>query len=248
MPCRIDKREEWTARMQFERAMHADAVFTTLTYAPEYLPADGSVNKQDPQRFLKRLRSNLARSERPKTFRYYLSAEYGDPAKFTGRAHYHAIFFGLSSLDGKEIHDSWAMGRTETLPCTPGRIRYVAAYVQKKLIKAGEEFHPDGRRSEFALMSRRPGLGQGFLSAVADGLARVETTEGINLRGSIRMDGRKFFIDRYGRNLLVSRLVDLGRSRSDAESLVRSIARETPPDREAISVLAFEKAEQALDA
>lgn len=247
MPCRIDKREEWTARMQFERAMHADAVFATLTYSPQYLPADGSVNRDDVQRFLKRLRSNLARSECPKTFRYYLSAEYGDPKKFTGRAHYHAILFGLSTLDGKTIHDSWHMGGSKIDPCSPARIRYVAAYVQKKLIKAGQEFHEDGRRSEFALMSRRPGLGKEFLTAMADGLSRVKPGTNVDLAGNVRMDGRKYFIDRYGRDLLVARLVALGRSRRDAENLVKGISRETHEADKAISVLTFEKAKSALN-
>lgn len=243
MPCRIDKREEWTARMQFERAMHRDTVFATLTYTPEDLPDDESVNKQDPQLFLKRLRSNLARQEPAKTFRYYLSAEYG--GKF-GRAHYHAILFGLSTMDGLTIHNSWGMGRTEVTPVTDARIRYCAAYVQSKLIKAGEEFHEDGRRSEFALMSRRPGLGSEFLKAVAAGLARCKPGQDINIAGNIRLAGRKYFVDRYGRDLLVSALVDLGVSRQDSLDLIKRVAREAPSAQDTISSLTLDQAQKAL--
>lgn len=213
--------------MLFESYMHPSSIFVTLTYAEEHLPHDGSINKRDPQLFLKRLRDRLARKDHGRTFRYYLCGEYGD---LKGRPHYHAVLFGLSLLDGEAIARSWKMGHVQCAELTTHRIRYVAKYLQKKQIKAGQVFYEDGRLIEFALMSRgnatsgTRGLGSEFLSRMAVALKRASRIEGLDLAGIVRMDGKRYPLDRYGRDYLCSALVELGLPWRDARRLVKRAA------------------------
>jgi len=57
--CRLERSREWAIRMVHEASMHEDNCFITLTYAPEYLPPDGSLVKSDFQKFMKRLRKQV---------------------------------------------------------------------------------------------------------------------------------------------------------------------------------------------
>lgn len=213
--------------MLFESHLHADSVFVTLTYDQEHLPHDGSINKRDPQLFLKRLRKRLASEDHPRKTRYFLSGEYGDKL---GRPHYHAILFGLSVLDHETVAEAWDQGFVTTAPLTPGRMAYCAKYLQKKIIKAGVDRYDDGRLSEFALMSRRPGLGSAFINAMAHGIKRQAENPNVSLAGLARVDGRKYPIDRYGRDLLKSRLVELGVPWRDAERFVCGAAGKAAPE------------------
>lgn len=212
--------------MMFESNLHPHNVFVTLTYSDEALPTDGNINKRDPQLFLKRLRKRLDRKD-GRRFRYYLCGEYGE--RNTKRPHYHAILFNVSLADHEAINQAWDLGITSISELTPGRVKYTAAYVQKKIIKQGVEYHPDGRRSEFALMSRMPGLGSGFLSALATALHRLPASD-VAIAGTVRVDGKKHPLDRYGRNILLRTLVDLGRSEEEAATLVYNYEEESTSD------------------
>lgn len=204
--------------------MHPASIFVTLTYDEEHVPDDGSINKRDPQLFLKRLRKRLAGENNGRTFRYYLCGEYGD---LKGRPHYHAVLFGLSMLDGPTVARSWNLGHTQVGELTPGRVRYVAKYLQKKQIAKGQTHYEDGRLIEFALMSRgngksgTRGLGSGFLQRMAEALKRASTIPGVNLAGVVRLDGKRYPLDRYGRDFLASALVDMGLPWRDARDLVK---------------------------
>lgn len=224
MACRLTRQHEWVGRMTAELHLHAHTVFTTLTYDEEHLPEDGSVNKRDPQLFLKRLRNELKRKE-GREFRYYLCAEYGDQK---ARPHYHAVLFGISMADSAKIQDAWRSGITQTSPINDKRIAYVAKYVQKTVIKSGVEFHEDNKRKEFALMSRNPGLGRDFLRAMAIGISRAyKNAPNIRLHGCMRVAGKKYYFDRYSRNLLIGELVDMGIHEEKARELVSPDAGET---------------------
>ena len=52
LACRISKRREWSVRMLHELSSYDDAVFLTLTYADEFLPPNGSLDKAELQKFL----------------------------------------------------------------------------------------------------------------------------------------------------------------------------------------------------
>lgn len=118
--------------------------------------------------------------------RFFACGEYGD---LNGRPHYHAIIFGYDPPD-KILHSRspsgeliyvtarltalWGLGYVATQDVSHKSCSYVARYVTKK-IKTGNDFGAsrylrlspvDGAlhsvRPEFAVMSRRPGLGKKF--------------------------------------------------------------------------------------
>lgn len=172
--CRLEKAQAWAVRMTHEAQMHDFNEFLTLTYRPGEEPPGFSLSKRHCQLFLKRLRKWQAESGQP-SCRYYLAGEYGDDRH---RPHYHAIVFGVrfpdERNDGKtksghqlrasELLESiWSHGRCWIGDVSFDSACYVSSYVMKKITgeKAADHYH--GREPEFALMSRRPGIGGGWL-------------------------------------------------------------------------------------
>lgn len=121
-------------RVTHEHLYWPEACFVTLTYAPEHLPKDGSIDKEELQRFFKRLRKNLD----GRKIRYYATGEYGDR---TYRPHYHAIIMGISLAEhhiGQKghclkgpINDAWEKGFVNLGTVNAKSIRYVANYINK---------------------------------------------------------------------------------------------------------------------
>lgn len=174
--CRVSRSQEWATRIAQEAQMHPESSFVTLTYTDDQLPRFGSLSRRHVQAFLKRLRDRLS----PRKIRYFAVGEYGDTTK---RAHYHVIIFGWHPKDGKFLQDSksgnpiftsefldqcWSHGHTNFAIFEPASGEYVARYCVKKLdgeaaeaeyvgVDASGEYGP--RAKEFALMSRRPGIG-----------------------------------------------------------------------------------------
>lgn len=136
--------------------MHSENSFITLTYANE--PENKSINVEDFQKFMKRLRKTTG-----KKIRFFHCGEYGKvlgedgltplPHPFVGgrealgRPHYHALLFGLDFED-KEIHsvkqgtylykseelrDIWGHGHVTIGEVTRQSAAYVARYVMKKI-------------------------------------------------------------------------------------------------------------------
>lgn len=148
LPCRINKRRVWTHRLMLESYCHGDSVMITLTFDEEHIPADFSVHKRDVQLFLKRLRKAI----QPRKIRYYAAGEYGSKS---GRPHYHLIVFGLSLLQGDAIKACWPFGMVHVAEFNQYTAQYVAGYVTKKISRTDG----DPRQKEFAIMSRKPGIG-----------------------------------------------------------------------------------------
>lgn len=108
--------------------------------------------------------------------RYYQCGEYGER---TQRPHHHAILFNLPIRDlrqvttrarnahtlykSQEIQELWGHGHVVIGRVTFETAAYTAAYVTKKIIGPEAEEHYAGRVPEYATMSRRPGLGRGYL-------------------------------------------------------------------------------------
>lgn len=164
LPCRINRARQWTWRQYLESLGHEDNAFITLTYATEHLPPSLSLDPQHLTLWLKRLRKAVY----PRTFRYFAVGEYGDQ---TSRPHYHLSLFGLAGLTtpigrtkvahagiSETIWRTWGLGRTDTQPFNETTAQYVCGYVVKKLTRKDDP-RLNGRRPEFATMSRRPGLG-----------------------------------------------------------------------------------------
>lgn len=175
--CKLEKSRQWAMRILHEKRLHKDNCFVTLTYDDKHLPPFGTLVKRDLQLFMKRLRNECGSG-----IRFYGCGEYGDINK---RPHYHIVIFNYSPQDkrfykhakrGEPLFNSaslsalWGMGFVVIGDVTFDSAAYVARYVMKKLNNAhlhkydvvdgnGEIFR---RLPEFALMSRRPGIGLGW--------------------------------------------------------------------------------------
>lgn len=193
--CRIQRRTVWSMRMLHHQVKYPDSAFITLTYDSEHLPVRGSdirgiLVKDDLQRFFKRLRVNLIRSDQlepGQKITYYACGEYGEDKE---RPHFHAIVFGSKSVEVKSvIQDAWNLGRVDVSCVVPESIRYVAGYVAKKL---GDFAYDRTRPAPFQISSQ--GLG-------------VEWLLGNQLRvlydAAISFKGKSFNIPRYYREKLL---------------------------------------------
>lgn len=183
--CRLERSRQWAVRMMHEASMHRDNCFITLTYSDENLPAYGSLVKSDFQKFMKRLRKEIA----PETVRFFHAGEYGERL---GRPHYHACLFGYAFPDKVEftrrgefpvyrsalLERLWPFGLSEVGSLTFESAAYVARYVTKKITgKAAEDHYAIADadtgevvmlQPEYATMSRRPGIGARWLEAYSD--------------------------------------------------------------------------------
>ena len=186
LACRAQKAMEWSLRLSLEEVYHQDTAFVTLTYAPEHLPAYGSLSPTDLQAFLKRLRRKL-----DYRIRFYACGEYGD--KF-GRAHYHLIIFGLKYVDAPKVYEAWKKGRVEVEKTMSEKaFKYVAGYVNKKIGRQKEwlEKYPNLKP-----MFQRCSLGLG-LRFVLEKVPHYTST--------LIVGGKHRYIGRYLRNKLAEK-------------------------------------------
>lgn len=181
-----------------EKASHDLAIFVTLTYSDEHLPADGSLHKEHFQLFMKRLRKH----HEPHKIRFFHCGEYGEE-KF--RPHYHAILFGVDFSDrlfykhnaqGDEIFTSatldnlWGYGNCNLGAVSFESCAYVARYITKKITgeladdhyrrinpETGEIYYLE---PEYCTMSRRPGIGADWFARYA---SDVFPSDSIVVRG-----------------------------------------------------------------
>lgn len=151
LPCRVQKQRTWAHRMYLESLMHEQNVFLTLTYSPEEMPVDGSLNPEHPKLFLMRVRSQIY----PMKLRFVLAGEYGDKG---GRPHYHMMIFGMSVLDEALFLSKWPHGFIQVGDCNIKTCMYVSKYTLKRMTDE-QDWRLDGRHPEFARRSLKPGIG-----------------------------------------------------------------------------------------
>jgi len=211
LPCRLNRRRQWTWRQWFESLCHEENCFVTLTYAPGKEPGNaahdphvGRLQPVDVQLFLKRLRKSIY----PGKVRFFAVGEYGERS---GRPHYHLSLFGLSrdevvsrpqAVRGDEVFGecpSWGLGLVHAAPFTEQTAQYTCGYVIKKMTHVDDR-RLHGRPPEFARMSRRPGIGTAAMEVIAASLGEASR------RGAVDADGALSTQVRVGR-----RLVPLGR-------------------------------------
>lgn len=146
--CRLEHSKHWANRCVAEAQMHQENCFITLTYAPEHLPRDHSLNKQHFQKFLKRLRKSV----QPKKIKFFHCGEYGDQLS---RPHYHALIFGHDFNDRKlwttnnginidiseNLQNLWKFGFTTVGNLTNESAAYVARYATKKITGEKSDEH-----------------------------------------------------------------------------------------------------------
>lgn len=178
--CRLERSRQWSVRCMHEASLHERNCFLTLTYADQYLPVDYSVHERDFQLFMKRLRKHAF----PDLIRFFACGEYGERSL---RPHYHALIFNYDPTDkvlfetsprgdklylSKTLQELWTFGMVTVGSLTYQSASYTARYAMKKISgpPAAEHYlrtHPLHGficrvRPEFLLMSRKPGLGQGW--------------------------------------------------------------------------------------
>ncbi|UDN67504.1 replication initiator protein [robinz microvirus RP_34] len=208
--CRLERSRQWMVRMTHEAKMHQHNCFITLTYDNQHVPESFGLDLRHWQLFMKKLRRRT-----PHKIRFFGCGEYGDENL---RPHYHAILFGHDFSDkklwktnhrGDAIYNSafltdvWSMGFATTQDVTPGSTGYVARYSVKKL--AGES-RPDkyyrispvtgayyNIRTEFGVMSKKPGIGHTFFDKYKSDLFPS---------GTVVVNGRVQSIPRYYMNRL----------------------------------------------
>jgi len=168
-------------RCAHEAQLHDHNTFVTLTYSEKNLPATKSLDKEAIPKFIRRLRKKYQ-----KEVRYYGCGEYGDKL---GRPHYHVCLFGIAfgdkklwrqgrnrSYQGKyspskdtlyrseALENLWPYGFSTIGDLTFQSAAYVARYCTKKITGPSAQAHYQGKTPEFALMSRRPGIGYGWIN------------------------------------------------------------------------------------
>jgi hypothetical protein len=220
--CRMSKAQDWAVRCLHEKKMWPESCFVTLTYADEWLPSGGSLVLRDLQLFMKRLRfKRKASASNP--IRYFIGGEYGEQ---NGRPHYHALLFncgfrdmvrigvnarGESLFTSAELSSLWSVDGVPMGYCTIGEVTfesalYCAKYALKKITgdraydyyqvydENGVVFN---RSPEFAIQSKRPGLGGFFFDKFFDEIMNND---------SVIVGGREVRVPRYYTERSKSRL------------------------------------------
>ena len=190
LDCLQAKRAIWTNRIMHENKESESGYFITLTYDADNLPTlpyygikIGTLHKPDLTNFFKLLRKNIAKygindSRWFKTtnnginskIRYFACGEYG---KLGDRPHYHALIWNIPDyfIDLDPIHNkmysdllemSWKRGIVDVGTITQASAHYVAKYTLDPLVSQYPDSDP--RTRPYATMSRRPGVGNNYLS------------------------------------------------------------------------------------
>lgn len=185
--CRLEHSRQWAVRCMHEASLHDENCFLTLTYSPEFLPSDLSLDKRHFPAFMKRLRSRFP----DRKIRYFHCGEYGERL---GRPHYHACLFGFDFPDkvyykdagghplfvSETLNSTWGLGFCTIGAVTFESAAYTARYVLKKITGESAQEHylqvdpvtgeiacdDSGdflcKQPEYVTMSRRPGIAAGW--------------------------------------------------------------------------------------
>lgn len=156
--CRVNRASEWATRLMHEiepeNGQEKTGWFITLTYenAPETL------NKEELQKFFKRVRKDGVE------MKYFACGEYGEK---NGRPHYHIA--AITKQQDVQWNKYWTLGLIDIGTLTFESARYTANYLLKQ---AGEE---STSQKPFQLMSK--GLGGAWAHA-NDKVVRRGLTKG----------------------------------------------------------------------
>jgi len=205
--CLVNKRSDWSFRLQQEHKASRSAHFVTLTYDAKHLRTDGSLCKRDLQLYLKRLR----KKDETTRIRYYAVGEYGTK---TGRPHYHILLFNSSE---NFIRSAWYDSKGERIGLvhigrvTPASIAYCTKYVIQR------HEYPQGLEKPFATMSRSYGIGGMYLQ---DNMMEWHRDNDANYVAT--PDGGKGRLPRFYREKIWHKPTDRERISTAAMSLVLS--------------------------
>lgn len=150
--CMATRRSDWALRLHYESRAHLDAYFVTLTYADAHLvwkSGTSQLEKSHLQKWFKLVRKAGFK------VRYYAVGEYGSR---TYRPHYHVLLFG--SVPERVLRSTWHFGQVHIGRVTQASVMYTLGY----MVNGKHWTMRKGRVKPFCTMSRRPGLGAGYLS------------------------------------------------------------------------------------
>lgn len=187
--CRLNKARVWTLRIMLEQYGHSECCFLTLTYDDKHIPLYGDVEKEDLQKFLKKLRRRVE----PKKFRFYAVGEYGD---ISWRPHYHVVLFGLGPGDCHSIDKVWTEGLYHIGELNKDSARYITGYVVKKLTREGH-YELKGLKPEFMTCSKQKGgIGTAGLKVIIEKL-NSSPWPGQEVYKELLLGKKKFPLGRY---------------------------------------------------
>lgn len=217
LPCRINRRRQWTWRQYLESLMHEENCFITLTYDEAHLPEDQCLHKKHVQDWLHRLRKAIL----PAKVRYFLVGEYGPS---TLRPHYHATLFGMGVAHSALVQEVWGQGFTHTAEFNEQTAQYVSGYVVKKLTDASDP-RLSGKSPEFALMSRRPGIGSSAMKVIAEALkttgGQIYMRQNLDVPNTLSLGRRSIPLGRF---LLNKLRLEVGMTPDDIQNAKDTIA------------------------
>ena len=169
--CRLERSRRWAVRIMHEASLHERNCFLTLTYDDEHVPSNASLNVVDFQLFMKRLRRGSV-----SPLRFFHCGEYGEE---TRRPHYHCCLFGENFSDDRKVYrvtkqghslynssrlsEVWGLGHAVIGDLSFESAAYVARYCLKKVTGPSAQDYYGERKPEYVTMSRRPGIGSGWL-------------------------------------------------------------------------------------
>jgi hypothetical protein len=185
--CRLERSRQWAMRCLHEASLYEHNSFITLTYDDSHLPTNNSLDYEDFQLFMKRLRKNhqglqcVPTSTNPYPIRFYMCGEYGEQF---GRPHFHALLFNFDFRDkyywgrtaskskiyrSKILEDLWPFGHSSIGSVNFESSAYVARYIMKKVNGQLAASHYESvnpvtgelfkKTPEFNKMSRSGGIG-----------------------------------------------------------------------------------------
>lgn len=227
--CMLERSRQTAIRCMLEKIDHDESYFLTLTYdedhirrnpcydseTGEYYEVD-TLYKKDYQDFMKRLREHQKRKYN-KELRFYAVGEYGDT---TGRAHYHALIYGLHIEDlelykvnngnplyiSEEIEKIWKNGQIQIGEVTFESAAYVGRYMMKKQKGDTKGVYEDmGIEPEFSLCSLKPGIGAKYFEQYKNKIYRYDSVTIPTAKGPITIKPPKYFdklLDKEKPNLL----------------------------------------------
>lgn len=170
--CRLEKARQWAVRCMHESAMHRHNCFVTLTYNNSSIDGiNQSLRPRDFVLFMKQLRWKYGPG-----IRFFQCGEYGDKLL---RPHHHAILFNHDFPDRKllpgtdmgrsplyssaQLSELWPHGFSSIGNVTFQSAGYIARYALKKVNNERAAAHYQGKVPEYLTMSRRPGIGAGWI-------------------------------------------------------------------------------------
>lgn len=184
--CTARRVSAWSFRLMQENKRSISAHFITLTYDTQYVPITKngfmSVNKQDVQKFFKRLRKLHGYTD--SKIKYYAASEYGGR---TSRPHYHIIIFNCRV---ELLQPAWHLGNIHYGSLTEASVGYTLKYIHKP--KEIPKHANDDRLPEFSLMSKR--LGDNYLTPQVIKWHKNDLEKRMHLTVA---DGKKVSMPRY---------------------------------------------------